>query len=122
MRRILVAAAALLGDPPILMFDEPVNGLDPEGVYWIRGFLRRLAAEGRGSAKTGEKTAPLAGAGEAAFVQANKLEPQPGSVYDISFVRLLKGNVMAQITAWKKGASADALAKAAAKHVAAKLP
>jgi ABC-2 type transport system ATP-binding protein len=47
MRQRLGIAAALLGDPPILMFDEPVNGLDPEGVYWIRGFLRRLAAEGR---------------------------------------------------------------------------
>ena len=40
-------AAALLGDPPVLMLDEPVNGLDPEGVRWIRVFLRGLAAEGR---------------------------------------------------------------------------
>jgi len=40
-------AAALLGDPPVLMLDEPVNGLDPEGVRWIRGLLRGLAAEGR---------------------------------------------------------------------------
>ena len=38
---------ALLGDPPLLLFDEPVNGLDPEGIRWIRGFLRALAAEGR---------------------------------------------------------------------------
>ena len=38
---------ALLGDPPALMFDEPVNGLDPEGMRWIRVFLRSLAAEGR---------------------------------------------------------------------------
>ena len=47
MRQRLGIAAALLGDPPTLLFDEPVNGLDPEGVYWIRGFLRALAAEGR---------------------------------------------------------------------------
>jgi ABC-2 type transport system ATP-binding protein len=47
MRQRLGIAAALLGDPPVLMFDEPVNGLDPEGVHWIRGFLRGLAAEGR---------------------------------------------------------------------------
>lgn len=47
MRQRLGIAAALLGDPPVLMFDEPVNGLDPEGVYWIRGFLRELATEGR---------------------------------------------------------------------------
>jgi len=47
MRQRLGIAAALLGDPPILMFDEPVNGLDPDGVVWIRGLLRGLAAQGR---------------------------------------------------------------------------
>jgi ABC-2 type transport system ATP-binding protein len=47
MAQRLGIAAALLGDPPFLMLDEPVNGLDPEGVVWIRGFLRSLAAEGR---------------------------------------------------------------------------
>ncbi|MCF2529629.1 ABC transporter ATP-binding protein [Yinghuangia soli] len=47
MRQRLGIAAALLGDPPVLMLDEPVNGLDPEGIRWIRGFLRALAAEGR---------------------------------------------------------------------------
>jgi ABC-2 type transport system ATP-binding protein len=47
MRQRLGIAGALLGDPPILMFDEPVNGLDPEGIMWIRGLLRTLAAQGR---------------------------------------------------------------------------
>jgi ABC-2 type transport system ATP-binding protein len=47
MRQRLGIAGALLGDPPILMFDEPVNGLDPEGIQWMRGLLRKLAAEGR---------------------------------------------------------------------------
>jgi ABC-2 type transport system ATP-binding protein len=47
MKQRLGIAAALLGDPPVLMFDEPVNGLDPEGIAWIRGLLRSLAAEGR---------------------------------------------------------------------------
>jgi ABC-2 type transport system ATP-binding protein len=40
-------AGAMLGDPPILMFDEPVTGLDPEGIRWARQFMRRMAAEGR---------------------------------------------------------------------------
>src|ERR1700729_2036732 len=47
MSQRLGLAAALLGDPQILMFDEPVNGLDPEGIIWIRTFMRSLAAEGR---------------------------------------------------------------------------
>lgn len=47
MRQRLGIAAALLGDPPMLMFDEPMNGLDPEGFGWIRGLLRELADEGR---------------------------------------------------------------------------
>jgi len=47
MRQRLGIAAALLGDPPVLMLDEPFNGMDPEGIVWMRGFLRSLAAQGR---------------------------------------------------------------------------
>ncbi len=47
MGQRLGIAAALLGDPGILMFDEPVNGLDPEGILWIRNLMKALAAEGR---------------------------------------------------------------------------
>jgi ABC-2 type transport system ATP-binding protein len=47
MRQRLNLATALLGDPPVLLLDEPGNGLDPEGMLWLRGYLRRLAGEGR---------------------------------------------------------------------------
>ena len=47
MRQRLGIAGALLGDPPVVMLDEPFNGMDPEGIVWMRGFLRSLAVQGR---------------------------------------------------------------------------
>jgi ABC-2 type transport system ATP-binding protein len=47
MRQRLGIAATMLADPPVVMFDEPFNGMDPEGIIWMRGFLRSLAGQGR---------------------------------------------------------------------------
>ena len=64
MRQRLGIAGALLGDPPILMFDEPVNGLDPEGIQWIRNLLRSLAAEGRAVLVSSHLMAELEGSAD----------------------------------------------------------
>jgi ABC-2 type transport system ATP-binding protein len=47
MRQRLGIAGALLGDPEVVMFDEPINGLDPDGILWLRSFMRELATQGR---------------------------------------------------------------------------
>ena len=60
MRQRLGLAAALLGDPSILVLDEPANGLDPVGIHWLRGLLRQLAGEGRTLLVSSHQLAELA--------------------------------------------------------------
>jgi ABC-2 type transport system ATP-binding protein len=64
MRQRLGIAAALLGDPPVLMLDEPFNGMDPEGIIWMRGFLRALAAQGRAVLVSSHLLSELEGAAD----------------------------------------------------------
>jgi ABC-2 type transport system ATP-binding protein len=60
MRQRLALAAALLGDPEVLVLDEPANGLDPPGIIWMRSLLRDLAAEGRAVLVSSHQLAELA--------------------------------------------------------------
>jgi len=76
----------------------------------------------QGSPFAGNKITPLKGMGEAAFLLENKIEPEPGSPYEIATVMFLKGNVMAQLMVWKKAAPATEIAKNTAKMVLSKLP
>ncbi|WP_411267353.1 ABC transporter ATP-binding protein [Actinoplanes sp. KI2] len=74
MRQRLGIAAAMLGDPPMLMLDEPFNGLDPEGIVWMRGLLRSLAAEGRAVLVSSHLMSELQDvAGHVVFVGAGKV-------------------------------------------------
>ncbi len=76
MRRRLGSAAALLGDPPIIMLDEPFNGMDPDGIIWMRRFLRSLAAQGRGGGvQQGEGVGPSPGA---VCLDCSRPVPGPG--------------------------------------------
>jgi ABC-2 type transport system ATP-binding protein len=84
MRQRLALATALLGDPQILVADEPTNGLDPQGVHWVRGFLRHLADEGRTVLVSSHHIAELAlTADHAVIIRDGRLIAQ-GPVADLT--------------------------------------
>jgi hypothetical protein len=85
------------------------------------GFTREAEQE---AAKTipGAKLVPLKGAGEAGVLSTKTLRPEPDAHYQIGIASFIKGATMAQVTVWKRKAPVDAIAAAAAKQIAAKLP
>ncbi|MEH1127687.1 ABC transporter ATP-binding protein [Micromonospora sp. CPCC 206061] len=92
MRQRLGIAAALLGDAPVLMFDEPTNGLDPEGIVWARHLFRGLAAEGR-----------------AVFVSSHLMNELAGTADHLVIVG--RGRLLADtpVTAFVAGSGTDSL-------------
>lgn len=105
MRQRLALAAALLGDPPILVLDEPVNGLDPPGIIWMRDLLRRLATEGRAILISSHLLAQLAEvADRVVIIDRGRL------VADGSLTDLLAGRSRAvEVRCAHPGALADAM-------------
>lgn len=91
MKQRLGLAAAMLGDPQVLLLDEPANGLDPEGIQWVRGFLRHLADEGR-----------------AILVSSHLLGEIARLVDDVVVIR--RGRIVAQGSVAELTASADGAA------------
>src|SRR5689334_10026863 len=93
MRQRLGIAAALLGDPPALMLDEPFNGMDPEGIIWMRGFLRDLAAEGRAVLVSSHLMSELQGTADHVVVAG-----RGRVIADASVAQLLAGAAGGRIT------------------------
>jgi ABC-2 type transport system ATP-binding protein len=95
MRQRLGIAAALLGDPAVLLFDEPVNGLDPAGVHWIRRLLRGLAAEGRTVLVSSHLMNELAGTADHVVVIGRGRLLADASVRDLTRGRTLEDAYLA---------------------------
>ncbi|GAA2331275.1 ATP-binding cassette domain-containing protein [Dactylosporangium salmoneum] len=93
MRQRLGIAAALLGDPPALMLDEPFNGMDPEGIIWMRTFLRDLAAHGRAVLVSSHLMSELQGTADHVVVVG-----RGRVIADASVAQLLAGAANGRIT------------------------
>ena len=103
MRQRLGIAAALLGDPPVLMFDEPFNGMDPEGIVWMRGFLRSLAAGGRAVLVSSHLMSELEGTADHLVVAGR------GKVIDDTSVAALVAAASGDRVALRTSARAEAM-------------
>ncbi|HEY6780052.1 MAG TPA: ATP-binding cassette domain-containing protein [Thermoleophilaceae bacterium] len=84
MRQRLALATALLGDPKILVLDEPANGLDPQGIRWLRDFLRWYAGEGRTVLVSSHVLAEVAQTADAAIVIAKGRVVAEGSIQELT--------------------------------------
>ncbi|MFB9477303.1 ABC transporter ATP-binding protein [Nonomuraea salmonea] len=101
MKQRLALAAALLGDPEVLLLDEPLNGLDPEGIRWLRGLLKSLAAEGRTvlvsshlmheMAVTADHLVVIAGGRLLADMEIGRFV-RPGMSLEETFMRVIEGS------------------------------
>jgi ABC-2 type transport system ATP-binding protein len=109
MRQRLGIAAALLGDPPVLMFDEPFNGMDPEGIVWMRGFLRSLAGQGRAMLVSSHLMAELQDAADHLVVVGRGKVIADTSVADL-IAAASGGRVSLRTTAWPDAMAALARA------------
>jgi ABC-2 type transport system ATP-binding protein len=96
MSQRLGIAGALLGDPGVLLFDEPVNGLDPEGIRWIRGFFRSLAKEGRTVFVSSHLMSEMAVSADQIIVIGRGRFITQGSVDDLTATA--KGTVFARVS------------------------
>jgi ABC-2 type transport system ATP-binding protein len=107
MSQRLGIAGALLGDPGILLFDEPVNGLDPEGIKWIREFFRTLASQGRTVFVSSHLMSEMAVSADEIIVIGRGKFITSGSIDDLT--KTAKGTVLVRASDHDKLASAVAL-------------
>jgi ABC-2 type transport system ATP-binding protein len=101
MRQRLGIANAFLGDPSVLILDEPVNGLDPAGIHWMRGLLRQFAAQGSGDGGFRSEAEPIdiGRAAAAAGVVLVELKPAEGAGLEEMFLQLTSDDARESITA-----------------------